>query len=116
MLVVAAPFTLEDYLTMPDDGRRYEIVDGQPIAMPAPTSPHQRAISRLLSRLAAACPPGYEVLPSPVDWVLWQAPRLQIRQPDLVIRPTSRGRRPASRRRHCWSSRCFLPSRSSGTY
>jgi len=35
--------------------------------------------------LTDACPRGYEALAAPLDWVLWQQPSLQIRQPDVVV-------------------------------
>ena len=83
--VVSAPLTLEQYLAMPDEGNRYEVVDGQPVMVPAPINPHQRAITRLLTRFDAVCPPGYEPLASPIDWVLWEVPTLHVRQPDVVV-------------------------------
>lgn len=42
--------TYEDYLTLPDDGRRYEILDGDLEMTPAP-SPRHQAVSRNLQRL-----------------------------------------------------------------
>ena len=32
--------TYEDYVGLPNDGRRYEILDGDLHVTPAPTSPH----------------------------------------------------------------------------
>lgn len=83
--VVESAYTLEDYLAMPDDGCQYEVVDGQPVMVPAPMVGHQVVVSRLLRLLDDACPAGYLSLTSPIDWLLWQAPRLQIRQPDVVV-------------------------------
>lgn len=83
--VVESAYTLADYLAMPEDGCRYEIVDGQPVMVPAPVVRHQVVVSRLLRVLDDAAPEGYIALTSPIDWVLWEAPRLQIRQPDLVV-------------------------------
>ena len=34
-------YTREDLATMPDDGRRYELVDGTLIVTPAPSRRHQ---------------------------------------------------------------------------
>lgn len=64
---------------------QYEVVDGQPTMNPSPTGPHQRCVRRLMRLLEDAVPDGYEVLPAPWDWVLWQHPTLQLRQPDLVV-------------------------------
>ncbi len=59
------PFTVEDLEAMPDDGRRYEIVDGTLLVSPAPTWPHQRMGFQLAVQLNAACPLDLEVLPAP---------------------------------------------------
>lgn len=39
--------TYEDYETFPDDGNRYEIIDGEVYVTAAPSGPHQRAVTRL---------------------------------------------------------------------
>lgn len=39
--------TIHDYVHLPDDGKRYEILDGELAVTPAPTTRHQK-ISRLL--------------------------------------------------------------------
>ena len=39
--------TYRDYVALPEDGRRYEIHDGEPSVTPAPGTAHQR-ISREL--------------------------------------------------------------------
>lgn len=44
-------WTWEDYLRLPDDGQRYEIVRGVLYVSPAPSYRHQRTISRLLFAL-----------------------------------------------------------------
>jgi len=41
------PFTRADLERMPDDGRRYEIIDGVLIVSAAPDRMHQRAVGRL---------------------------------------------------------------------
>ena len=43
---------------------------------------HQRIVSRLLVRLAAACPVDLEVLPAPLDWRV--GPH-DVVEPDLVV-------------------------------
>jgi len=93
------PFaSIDDYLAWverrPDD-ERYEVVGGVPVMSPSPTGWHQFALARLLTLLGRACPPSHVVLPAPLDWVLWQQPRLQIRQPDVVVvaRPEARAPR-----------------------
>jgi hypothetical protein len=55
------PFTRSDLERMPDDGRRYELVDGVLIVGAASGRVHQRAVLRLAMLLDAACPPEFEV-------------------------------------------------------
>jgi len=35
------PFTVDDLKGMPDDGNRYELIDGMLLVTPAPGWPHQ---------------------------------------------------------------------------
>ena len=51
-----APFTVEDLDRMPDDGHRYELIDGMLIVSPAPGLPHQRVALVLGTLLEQACP------------------------------------------------------------
>jgi Uma2 family endonuclease len=75
----------EDLDRMPDDGQRYEIIDGELFVTPAPVDLHQRAILRLSLRLtpyADAC--GLDLLcaPSAVPFS-----RSTVVEPDLLVRP-----------------------------
>ena len=54
--------TVADLETMPDDGHRYELIDGALIVTPAPSPRHQRVSRNLLMALHAACPATLEVL------------------------------------------------------
>jgi Uma2 family endonuclease len=60
--IMDRPFTRADLAAMPDDGRRYEIIDGVLIVSAAPGRMHQRAVGRLYRILDDACPPELEVL------------------------------------------------------
>ncbi len=81
------PYTYEDYCTLPEDtARRYELLQGELIMVPAPTIRHQR-VSRnlefifhhhLLTHAAG------EIFDSPVDLVLGQGVAREVAQPDLV--------------------------------
>lgn len=42
------PLTYDDLRQMPQDGNRYEIVDGEPIVSPAPTLTQAEVVVRLL--------------------------------------------------------------------
>jgi Uma2 family endonuclease len=59
------PFNRTDLARTPDDGRRYELIDGVLIVTPVPGRAHQRAVARLSCLLGDSCPPRYEVLPGP---------------------------------------------------
>jgi Uma2 family endonuclease len=56
-------FTVDDLDQTPDDGRRYELVDGVLIVSPAPTVPHQVVLSELAVQLHHACPPDLFAAP-----------------------------------------------------
>lgn len=64
------PLTRHDLATMPDDGHRYELIDGTLVVSPSPAWRHQRVVTRLSRLLADACPPGLEVFVAPLDVVL----------------------------------------------
>lgn len=59
------PFTVEDLDRLPDDGRRYELLDGVLIVSPRPTTVLQLAASLLTTRLTIACPDDYYVVAEP---------------------------------------------------
>lgn len=44
-------FTYEDYLRLPDDGKRYQIIGGEVYMTPAPIPHHQRLLTRLFKIL-----------------------------------------------------------------
>ncbi|HET8681738.1 MAG TPA: Uma2 family endonuclease [Micromonosporaceae bacterium] len=75
------PFTRADLVGMPDDGRRYEIVDGTLIVSAAPGRLHQRAVLKLATLLLAACPEKLEVLVAPFAVALGDDTELQ---PDVL--------------------------------
>lgn len=57
--------TVAELDRMPDDGRRYELLDGTLVVSPRPTTLHQRVGFRLGYALEAACPDGLVVVPEP---------------------------------------------------
>src|SRR5215469_13890839 len=58
------PFAVSDLDRMPDDGHRYELLDGTLIVSPAPGLPHQRVAAVLVALLELACPDDFVVFPN----------------------------------------------------
>jgi Uma2 family endonuclease len=80
--VVRPRVSYSDLERQPEDGRRYEIYDGEVFVVPAPVPLHQRAVRRLLRILDEyAAAHGGEVLGSPIDIVFSE---YDVLQPDLV--------------------------------
>jgi Uma2 family endonuclease len=59
------PFTVADLDRLPEDGRRYELLDGVLIVGPRPTTLHQLAATRLATLLSVACPDELSVVSEP---------------------------------------------------
>ncbi len=59
------PFTVAELDRMPDDGRRYELLDGVLVVSPRPSTVHQLASARLVMTLGNACPDDLCVLAEP---------------------------------------------------
>jgi Uma2 family endonuclease len=74
-------FTIDDLDRMPDDGHRYELLDGTLIVSPAPGLPHQRVAAVLIVLLELACPEDLVVFPN-VNVRLAAASALE---PDAVV-------------------------------
>lgn len=78
-------YTVDDLDGFPDDGNRYELLDGVLLVTPAPNQLHQVIAAKLISRLAIAASPlararvvGPGVVP--------RAPRTQL-EPDVLAYP-----------------------------
>lgn len=72
----------EDLGAAPDDGHRYELVDGLLVVTPGPVTAHQRAALRLAVLLVAACPDRLEVFVAPFDVRLADD---TVVQPDVLV-------------------------------
>lgn len=77
-----ARLTIDDLDRLPDDGHRYELVDGSLLVTPAPSPLHQRAVFRVAQVLDAAVAPGLDVLPAPVNYII---SAFDVPQPDVIV-------------------------------
>lgn len=82
VLPQSRPLTADDLAAVPDDGHRYELIDGTLIVTPAPSWRHQRVVARLLRTLMDAAVDGLEVLAAPFDVRLADDTVLQ---PDVLV-------------------------------
>ena len=64
------PFTAADLAKLPDDGNRYELIDGLLLVTPSPAMRHQRCAFTMAVLLREACPDDLEVFIAPFDVVL----------------------------------------------
>ena len=46
--------TVDDFLALPDDGQRHELVEGEPVVMPPPSFEHGVVVGRLVVEIARA--------------------------------------------------------------
>ena len=79
-----ARLTYEDYLELPDDGKRYELIEGELILNPTPIPRHQQIVRKIgvsLDHYFTAHGDG-EVYFSPLDIVLAEDVVLE---PDLMV-------------------------------
>jgi Uma2 family endonuclease len=76
------PLTRVDLAAMPDDGHRYELIDGALLVTPAPSRRHQTAVGELFVLLRDQCPVELQVLIAPFDVVLGES---TVVQPDIVV-------------------------------
>jgi Uma2 family endonuclease len=86
-------WTVADLANLPDDGQRYEVIDGELFVTPAPALRHQDAIAALhllLAPYVAAHRVGHLVM-APADVTF--SPRRGV-QPDLFVAALIDGKRP----------------------
>ena len=75
-------FTYDDFVNVPDDGKRHEIIDGEHYVTPSPNTKHQSSVVSLLSIGAyLKQEPIGHVFTAPFDVVLSD---LDIVEPDLL--------------------------------
>ena len=76
------PFTVDDLEGMPDDGNRYELIDGMLLVSPAPGWAHQEMGLALAVHLRALCPRDLRVLVAP--FAVQTAFDSEV-QPDVIV-------------------------------
>ncbi|OXS59188.1 hypothetical protein B1A99_11165 [Cohnella sp. CIP 111063] len=86
-IVREGPVTYDDYASMPDDGNRYEIIDGVLEMMsPGPMTVHQ-GVSGELFLFLQSCRSEYVMFLAPFDVIL---SRTTVLQPDILMIHRSR--------------------------
>ncbi|MEV5538590.1 Uma2 family endonuclease [Saccharopolyspora shandongensis] len=78
------PMTVDELERLPDDGRRYELVDGRLDVSPSPARKHSRIENRLAYLLTDSAPDEYEVLQG--AGINLNADRTHHRIPDVLVR------------------------------
>ncbi len=84
-------WTAERVRALPDDGKRYEVLDGELFVSPMPSALHQRTVARLWALIDEYCG-RYgigEAMMSPAD-IAFSNHRLL--QPDVFVVPLNEGR------------------------
>jgi Uma2 family endonuclease len=95
MAMPATHWTVEMVRALPDDGKRYEVIDGELFVTPAPTLHHQRAACTLV-RLVAPYVTEHslgDALFAPADVLTTEHVTVQ---PDVFVAPLIQGRKPNS--------------------
>jgi Uma2 family endonuclease len=85
MPLTVPSYSIEDLERFPDDGNRYELLDGVLLVTPAPLPPHQIVISRIQAELTGyiqAPGRGFVVGPGAVEI----APKTHL-EPDILVFP-----------------------------
>src|SRR5438128_997429 len=79
----ATKLTYEDYVEIPNDARRHEIIDGEHYVSPSPNTRHQRIVKRLARALYPLEDAGLgEAFSAPYDVVL---SLFDVVQPDVLF-------------------------------
>jgi Uma2 family endonuclease len=89
MAISVPRYTIDDLDRFPDDGDRYELLDGVLLVTPAPRAIHQRIAARLQARLSNGVEsPAHGCVVGP--GAISVPPRTQL-QPDILVYPARFG-------------------------
>lgn len=81
--IIDRPLDLEDLLATPEDGNRYEVLDGALVMTPPPGTDHQRAVIRLAVILdQVSRTRGLQAFTAPLAWRIGPG---QVPEPDLLV-------------------------------
>ncbi len=81
-------FTYQDLQNTPEDGKRYEVLEGALVVSPSPSWRHQRIVTRVFAMLLKAEDAGHgKVVPGPMDVVMAEH---EVTEPDLLFIVTRR--------------------------
>jgi len=91
-MVAPAYYTADMVRALPEDGKRYEVVHGEPLVTPSPPTWHQEIVGRLYRLLCSYVEtdtPDLHVFASPAD-ISWSDDTLV--QPDVFVVPVAEAR------------------------
>jgi Uma2 family endonuclease len=86
LILYDRPLTWDDLQRTPEDGLRYELVDGVLLVSPGPNTVHQRVAGNLFVLLRDALVPGLEAFTAPFDWRISE---YTVFEPDVLVFRTS---------------------------
>jgi Uma2 family endonuclease len=109
MAVTARRFTVDEVLSWPDDGNRYELVDGVLIVTPAPVPIHQVVAVRLVTAIGRRVPEGLGFYVGSPGEILIR-PDLKMEPDVLVFRTPSLHRKWEEIHDHYLAVEVFSPS------
>lgn len=89
MAISAPRYTIDDLDQLPDDGNRYEVLDGMLLVTPSPSVDHQRIATELTVRLRNVIPSELGIVVAP--GAIQSGDRTQL-QPDLLVYSATFGR------------------------
>ena len=95
MSATVTDWTVDMLDALPDDGQRYEIIDGELFVTPSPGEPHQDVVGELFARLREYLK-GSEIgkaVTSPSDVRRGDRARNRV-QPDIYVIRKTEGKRP----------------------
>ncbi len=82
--LAAQNWTVAELDALPEDGKRYELIDGELLVTPCPDPRHQVRAFDLAKVLDAACPPELLMIGGPVGVTVGTRRHLE---PDLAVKP-----------------------------